>query len=571
MNERELPEVEPQIETVDPVDQVLDLLRDDETAAAIALVTDMRSPDAAEVLEHLSSDDLEEIIPSLDAETISGAIEYADSSTRSEIVRLLETDTLTETIAAVPDDIATDLVHELDDETAAQVMEGLSDERREELEQLLTYADDTAGGRMTGQVITLLPNLTAGQAIEQLRTSQADSSKPFYLYVTEPDRTLEGVLNVRALITAPPGSVVTELMTTDVITIEASEDQEEAARVLQRHNLLALPVVDQHGHLLGTITSDDLIDVMQEEATEDLYRLALVHEDEDLRGIASSIRNRLPWLTVNLVTALAAAWVVAFFESTLAQVAILAAFLPVIGGQGGNAGIQTLTIIVRSLAIDRVAPSPDRRYAQNPLMNSYRAADGKWLWLIGAEASRHWEPMMTALEATHLLADERFQSSRSRNKNAAALIESLDGIFARRSRDEWAAVFREHGVWWAPVNSFEDLVEDTQVQSIGAFRTMATMDGDSAEQRTLAAPIDFGSDPGGAFPAPPRLGADTRAVLEALGRHRRYIRGLISKRVTLKFSPDLHFDIDTRFDDDSRIDSLLRSPTVARDLDGEDD
>ena len=356
MNERELPEVEPQIETVDPVDQVLDLLRDDETAAAIALVTDMRSPDAAEVLEHLSSDDLEEIIPSLDAETISGAIEYADSSTRSEIVRLLETDTLTETIAAVPDDIATDLVHELDDETAAQVMEGLSDERREELEQLLTYADDTAGGRMTGQVITLLPNLTAGQAIEQLRTSQADSSKPFYLYVTEPDRTLEGVLNVRALITAPPGSVVTELMTTDVITIEASEDQEEAARVLQRHNLLALPVVDQHGHLLGTITSDDLIDVMQEEATEDLYRLALVHEDEDLRGIASSIRNRLPWLTVNLVTALAAAWVVAFFESTLAQVAILAAFLPVIGGQGGNAGIQTLTIIVRSLAIDRVAP-----------------------------------------------------------------------------------------------------------------------------------------------------------------------------------------------------------------------
>ena len=119
MNERELPEVEPQIETVDPVDQVLDLLRDDETAAAIALVTDMRSPDAAEVLEHLSSDDLEEIIPSLDAETISGAIEYADSSTRSEIVRLLETDTLTETIAAVPDDIATDLVHELGGEGEA--------------------------------------------------------------------------------------------------------------------------------------------------------------------------------------------------------------------------------------------------------------------------------------------------------------------------------------------------------------------------------------------------------------------------------------------------------------------
>ncbi|MGE3962125.1 MAG: magnesium transporter [Dehalococcoidia bacterium] len=345
---------EHQVEAADPVEQVIDLLRDDDTEGAVALVADLRAPDAAEVLEHLSADDLGEIVPGLDVETISGAMEYTASSTRSEIVRLLEPDTLAETIAAVPDDIATDLVHDLDDETAAQVMEGLSDERREELEQLLTYPDDTAGGRMTGQVITVLPELTAGQAIEQLRTSQADASKPFYLYVTRPDRTLEGVLNVRALITAPPGSLVTEVMTADLITIEANEDQEEAARVLQRHNLLALPVVDQHGHLLGTITSDDLFDVLQEEATEDLYRLALVHEDEDLRGIWSSVRNRMPWLTVNLVTVMAAAWVVAFFESTLAQVAILAAFLPVIGGHGGNAGIQTLTIVVRSLAIDRI-------------------------------------------------------------------------------------------------------------------------------------------------------------------------------------------------------------------------
>lgn len=356
MIDRDFLNPDEQPDTPDPVDQVVDLLRDDDTEAAVALVSELRSPDAAEVLEHLSADDLEELIPALEAGVLSGALEYAASSTRSEIVHLLETDTLTETIASVPDDIATDMVQELDEATAAQVMEGLSDERREELEQLLSYPDDTAGGRMTGQVITVLPSLTAGQAIEQLRTSQADSTKPFYLYVTRPDRSLEGVLNVRTLITAPPGSIVADLMVGDVITVEASEDQEEAARVLTRHNLLALPVVDTGGRLLGTITSDDLFDVLEEEATEDLYRLALVHEDEDLRGVWSSVRNRMPWLTVNLVTAMAAAWVVAFFESTLTQVAILAAFLPVIGGQGGNAGIQTLTIVVRSLAIDRIAP-----------------------------------------------------------------------------------------------------------------------------------------------------------------------------------------------------------------------
>src|SRR5690606_8203964 len=235
-------------------------------------------------------------------------------------------------------------------------MDALSEERREELEQLLTYADDSAGGLMTGQVITLLPGLTTAEAIEQLRTIDTDASQPVYLYVTAPDRTLAGVLNIRAMITAAPDSRVSDLMARDVITSEAHEDQEEAALILRRHNLLALPVVDRHGHLLGTITSDDLMDVMDEEATEDLYRLALVHEDEDLRGIRSSIRHRLPWLTVNLVTVMSAAFVVSVFEGTLAQVAILAAFLPVIGGLGGNAGIQTLTIIVRSLAIDRVSP-----------------------------------------------------------------------------------------------------------------------------------------------------------------------------------------------------------------------
>lgn len=350
------PEDRPEEDLTDPVDQVVDLLREDDPEAAAALVSELRSPDAAEVLDRLSTPELEEIVPGLDVGVISGVLEYAASSTLSEIVHLLEPDTLTETIAAVPDDIATDMVQELDEATAAQVMGALSEERREELAQLLTYPDDTAGGRMTGQVITVLPTLTAGEAIEQLRSSQADASKPFYLYVTEPDRTLLGVLNVRALLVAPPSAPLTDLMAQDLITIEATEDQEEAARVLQRHNLLALPVVDAQGHLLGTITSDDVFDVLEEEATEDIYRLALVHEDEDLRGIRMSIRHRLPWLTVNLFTAMAAASVVALFEGTLEQVAILAAFLPVIGGQGGNAGIQTLTIVVRSLAIDRIAP-----------------------------------------------------------------------------------------------------------------------------------------------------------------------------------------------------------------------
>jgi magnesium transporter len=343
-------------EEVDALDQVIDLLDDDDAEAAIALLSEMRPAEAAVILEQLSGDDLAQVVSRMEPDVVSSAIEYATAATRTEIARHLDAETLTETLESISDDIAADMVQEMGEQAAADAMDSLSDERRGEIEQLLSYGDETAGGRMTGQVITVAPDLTASGAIQQLRDSQADASKPFYLYVTSPDRSLLGVINVRALITAQPGTQVRDLMTSDVISVEAETDQEEAAHILQRHNLLALPVVNNAGHLLGTITSDDLIDVLEEEATEDLFRLALVHEDEDLRGVWSSVRNRLPWLTVNLVTAMAAAFVVAAFENTLAQVAILAAFLPVIGGQGGNAGIQTLTVVIRSLAIERISP-----------------------------------------------------------------------------------------------------------------------------------------------------------------------------------------------------------------------
>ncbi len=169
------------------------------------------------------------------------------------------------------------------------------------------------------------------------------------------DRRLSGVLNLRTLLAAQPHTLADQLMVTDPISVTAETDQEDAARTLKQYKLLALPVVDEHGHLIGSLTPDDLMDVLEEEATEDMFRLVGVNEDEDLRSIRRSIGHRLPWLAVNLLTVLAAAWVVSQFEDTLARVAVLAAFLPVVGGLGGNAGIQTVTVVVRSLALGRLA------------------------------------------------------------------------------------------------------------------------------------------------------------------------------------------------------------------------
>jgi crotonobetainyl-CoA:carnitine CoA-transferase CaiB-like acyl-CoA transferase len=169
------------------------------------------------------------------------------------------------------------------------------------------------------------------------------------------------------------------------------------------------------------------------------------------------------------------------------------------------------------LALGKVAPPASRTAPQNPLMNSYCAGDHKWLWLIGAEAERHWAPIAKALGAEALLADERFRTPRDRRKNGQALVAIFDEIFARRTRDEWAATFREHDVWWSPVNSFEDLLEDAQVKAIGAFIPVPAMANDGTSSTSLATPLDFGATPVAPAAAPPKLGSDTQSVLRALG------------------------------------------------------
>jgi magnesium transporter len=343
-------------ESTDLAGQVESLIEAAQLREAATVLAGLRPAEAAHVLERLDLDDAVRLAEVAPLEVAVAALEFVEHQTRAELISRLDRAVLRRAVESLPDDIATDILQDLeDDQAAADVLQALPFRRRQELERLLTYPEETAGGRMTGQVVTVSPRFTVGETIQFLRRSQADPNRPFYLYVTEPDRTLIGVLNLRLLITAPEDAPVTAVMVRDVITVPATMDQEEAARLLQRHNLLSLPVVDDAGRLLGTILGDDLIDVLEEEATEDIYRMVGVHEDETLYGVWSSVSHRLPWLMVNLVTALSAAWVVSRFEDTLEQVAILAAFLPVIGGQGGNAGIQTLTVVVRSLALGRIS------------------------------------------------------------------------------------------------------------------------------------------------------------------------------------------------------------------------
>ena len=186
--------------------------------------------------------------------------------------------------------------------------------------------------------------------------------------------------------------------------MRADIDQEEAARLLKQYKLLALPVVDEHGHVIGTVTADDLLDVLEDEATEDMFRIVGVSEEEDLRSVWRSVRYRLPWLLVNVAALLGAAWVISSFEDTLTRVAVVAAFLPVVGGTGGNAGIQTLTVVVRSLALGRLETGSVLRVAAREV------ASGLVLGLamgvtVGLATLLWGEPWLGAVVAVALVAN----------------------------------------------------------------------------------------------------------------------------------------------------------------------
>ncbi len=227
--------------------------------------------------------------------------------------------------------------------------------------ELLEYEERTAGRLMNPHVFALPEELTAAESITALQAAR-DVEMVFYLYVVDERRHLVGVISLRRLLLVPPDTPLKRIMTTEVISARVDVDQEEVARQVASYNLLALPVVDAENKLVGVITVDDVIDVIKDEATEDVYRLAGVSADDGVwTPPGESLRRRLPWLLVNLVTAFLAASVVSLFSGTIDRNVSLAVLMPVVAGMGGNAATQTLAVIVRGLSLGELTWSNARK------------------------------------------------------------------------------------------------------------------------------------------------------------------------------------------------------------------
>ena len=341
---------------------VSERLAEGDTDGAVARARTLHPAELAGVLSALESEQRAGLLARLRPDELAPIVSHLEPYFRPAVYQGRAPMELSELAADLPDDLAADLVQSLSPEVAQTVMAGLSPGARGLLLALAAYPPDTAAGRMTGQVFAISPDYTVQRTVEALRARRPEAHRPFYAYVVDDQRRLVGIVGLQALLFASPETRVADLMT-GAASVLADTDQEEAARLLKRRNLMALPVVDAEGCLLGALTIDDTMDVLEEEATEDMLRLVGVSEEEALESVLDSVRFRLPWLGMNLAALMLAAWVISLFESTIARVAVIAVFLPVVLGQGGNGGLQTVTVVVRSLALGRITPRNTLRVA----------------------------------------------------------------------------------------------------------------------------------------------------------------------------------------------------------------
>jgi len=322
---------------------------------AIALIESLRSPDQAEVFSELEEHEQTALLPRLNPSDSADILEDLDEQNAARLIANMPTATVARIVNEMEPDEAADLLGDMPPYRAQAVLEKL--EEPDEVRPLLIHPDDSAGGLMTSEFLALRPRTTAGEALDALRQWKPDAETFFYLFVVDQSKKLCGVVGLRQLIVAPLDTPIRELMDLNVISVKAGTDQEECARILSHYDLLALPVVNDNNELLGVITIDDVVDVLEDEATEDIQRMggALPLDQPYLEtGVFQIAKKRVGWLMLLFITEMLTGTVLRHFQDELQVVVALSFFVPLLIGTGGNAGSQTTSTIIRALAVGDV-------------------------------------------------------------------------------------------------------------------------------------------------------------------------------------------------------------------------
>ena len=336
--------------------QITELLENNQLQKISALLNEYHPADIAEVLKMFNADEREAIFIILGPEKAAQVIDDLEEIQQEELLEGLDEKVIARIMDEMPSDDAADLLTLISEEKAETVLEGMGKEESEEVQKLLLFPEDSAGGIMTTNFFALEETLTVDEAITEIRKQEEDIEDPFYyVYVTNKKGVLIGIISLRNLIISPGGKLLKDIMKPDPLSVKADVDQEVVAHIVAKYDVNAVAVIDSGGHLIGRITVDDVIDVIKEEDTEDIYKMIGTKDDELLEKSIFRIAGiRLPWLLVTLVGELFACFLMKGFETTLSQVIALAFFIPIIMAIGGNIGIQSSTIIIRGLATGRI-------------------------------------------------------------------------------------------------------------------------------------------------------------------------------------------------------------------------
>ncbi len=328
----------------------LDANREEWEALALAAPSD-----AADVLEQLDEEDAALLLSELPPAEAAEILEEIAPELAAELIEMYPLSDLAAALNEMPSEAAADLIGALDEETTEDVLAAMTDEAEDEVRDLLLYPSDSAGGLMTTDIASLPMGMTTGEAIERIRHLHEEYEDLSYVYVVDDEGRLAGVISFRDLVFVRPGSPLADVMVPDPVSVGLLTDREEVGELAQRYHLFGIPVVDDQSRLVGMVTTEGVIEAIQDEATEDFAAAVGAGISENVyTKVNSSFRMRVPWLALNLVLALVVAFVIEQQTGIISREPVLAALMPVVAQLGGNGGNQSLAVMIRSLASDDV-------------------------------------------------------------------------------------------------------------------------------------------------------------------------------------------------------------------------
>ena len=320
------------------------------------MINKLHPADIAQVMRQLGSSDRFLLFGLIsEKEKAADVLSELDPPLRSELLEQLDPKRIAEIFKEMsPDDLA-DIVGDMPKDVANKVLGSLGKKDSEEIQELLKYEEDTAGGIMSPHFLALNENISVKDALEKIRASSDDMEVSFYLYLVDDFQHLTGIISFRKLLTSPLDTSLKKIMKTEVISVRVDEDQEDVARIVERYNILSVPVVDRYNKLVGIVTVDDVIDVIRAETTEDIYKMAgTSHEELFEQSTWKVVMMRLPWLLITLIGETCSYLIMRWHQGTLQENIAIAFFIPMIMALGGNVGNQSQTIVVRGLATGKI-------------------------------------------------------------------------------------------------------------------------------------------------------------------------------------------------------------------------